>query len=128
MGMNVGASMTKPGESSIGELAPRPEGTNIKRLVIGFMPLRCAEGEEFVKAHIRFQDGELFFPVLDALVYEGDELTIGGRKILREKGKEFWIVSLRTAENPTSIERHVFTPNVHNEGRAPLLRASLSIV
>lgn len=103
--------MTKPGESSIGELTPRPEGTNIKRLVIGFTPFRFAEGEEVFKAHVRFQDGSLFFPVLDALVYKGDEFTVGGRKILREKGQEFWVVTLRTAENPTSIEGHMVTPN-----------------
>ena len=28
----------------------------------------------------------------------------------------------------TSTSRFILTPNVHNEGRAPLLRASLSIV
>lgn len=97
--------------SGIGELSPCTKDASIKRLVFSLLPIRCAEGDEFIKGHIRFQDGPLFFPVLDALIYQGDELFIGKRKIPREMGREFWIVSLRTAENPTSIEGHELTPN-----------------
>lgn len=99
-------------ELSIGETTPSMASANVKRLVIGFLPAPLAKGKEFIKAYVNFQDGELFFPVLDALVYEGDELFIGGRKIVREKGEEFWIVRRRTEEDPISFKSHNESPNV----------------
>ena len=71
-----------------------------KSLVIGCFPAPLAFGDEFYVAHVRFFDGDVFREACNALVYTGDELSIGGRQFIREKGDEFWIVRFRTEEDP----------------------------
>jgi hypothetical protein len=68
------------------------EGTRKKRIVIGFFPAHLTKGYKFLEAHIRFYDGEVFHCMLDVLVYSGDEFSISGEKLIREKVEEFWIV------------------------------------
>lgn len=97
---------------SIGEPTPSMASAKVKRLVVVFLPALLAKGKEFIKAYVSFQDGELFFPLLDALVYEGNELFIGGRKVVRKKGEEFWIVRRRAEEDPISFKSHSESPNV----------------
>ena len=91
--------------------APSLKGTREKRVVIGFLTPFSAEGEEFIKAHVRFDDGVLLHYVCDALIYTGDELSIGGREYLRKKGEELWIVSFRAEEDPGNTLSHYETPN-----------------
>ena len=105
--------------------APSLKGTREKRVVIGFFPADRAIGNEFLKAHVRFDDGVLLHYVCDALVYSGNELSIGGREYVRKKGEELWIVSFRTKENPRDGLVHGDTPNVKlrgspASGRVPL--------
>lgn len=99
--------------------APSLKGTRDKRVVIGFLAPFSAEGKEFIKAHVRFDDGALFNYICDALIYSGDEFVIGGKKSPRKKGEEFWIVSFRTEENPGDRLIHGETPNVPSNRRAP---------
>lgn len=92
--------------------APSLKGAREKRVVIGFLTPFSTEGEEFIKAHVRFDDGELFHYILDALIYTGDEISVGGRRIAREKGEKLWIVSFRTEESPGNRIVHSEIPNV----------------
>ena len=71
---------------------PDAKSNNVNKLVIGnfFAPL--AFGDKFHVADGRFFDGTVLHPLFNALVYTGDELVIDGRKFVREKGDEFWIV------------------------------------
>ena len=92
--------------------APSLKGTREKKVVIGFMPPFGAEGEEFTKAHDRFDDGVLLHYLCDALVYTGNEISIGGRRVAREEGEKLWIVSFGTEENPGNRLIHSETPNV----------------
>lgn len=78
--------------------APSLKGTRDNKVVIGYFPALLAEGKEFVKAYVRWDDGELLHFICNALVYNGDELFIGGRKIPRKKGEKFWIVSFSANE------------------------------
>lgn len=102
-------------ELSIRKVGPDVLAEEIQRLVIGFIPFSFAVGQPRFKATVRFQCGDLFFPILDALIYEGNEITVGGRRIELEKGQELWVVSLRTKEDPTCIERHANAPSVSEE-------------
>ncbi len=72
--------------------APNSKSDNVNKLVIGNFFAQRAFGNEFHVADGRFFDGKVFHPLFNALVYTGDELRIGGRKFVREKGDEFWIV------------------------------------
>jgi hypothetical protein len=102
--------------SGIGEISPDILAEQIKRLVIGYMPSGIAKGLPCLEATVSFQDGDLLFPILNALIYKGNELSIGGRSIALEERQELWIVNLRTKENPTRIERHNESPNVELRG------------
>jgi len=62
------------------------KGTREKRVVIKLFPFLCAEGDEFIKAHVRFDDGVLLHYVFDALVYVRNKLSIGGRKNVGKEG------------------------------------------
>jgi hypothetical protein len=100
--------------SGIGELSPSMKNTGLKCLVTGLFPARLAEGKEFLIADIRFQDGDLLFPVMNVLVYTGDELSITRRKYPREEGRELWIVDFRTAEKVLGVKRHGDAPNSYS--------------
>lgn len=84
-----------------------------KGAVIGYFPAPLTEGKEFVKAHVRFFDSDLFHFVCDALVYGGDELSIGGRKFFREKGKKFWIIAFNTEESELNGIGHGEAPKLN---------------
>lgn len=79
--------------------APSEKTTTHKGVVVGRFPAPNAIGNEFSRAHVRFADGHLLHPIFDALVYDGNELLVGGRKVIRQQGFEFWIVRLGAAEN-----------------------------
>jgi hypothetical protein len=116
----VGGSALSAGLGLIMEtIIPPPDKKRdlVNKLVIGtsFAPL--AFGHEFCIAHCGFFDGALLHPLFNALVYDGDEITIGGRKIIREKGDEFWIVRF-------SEERFVFNRLVQSESPNVELRGS----
>ena len=106
-------------------VAPSDKGAREKGVVIGWFPFLCAEGKEFFKAHVRFDDGSLLHYVCDALVYSGDELSIGGRKFPLKKGEEFWIVRFRTEEHPGDRFAQVDTSNVLAQRRAGFGRVRL---
>ena len=90
----------------------RPDelGEEVKRFVIGNMPAIFAPGLPCFEATVRFQCGDLFFTLLDALVYPGNEFDVGGRTIKLEKGQKLWIVNFRTKEDVTCLERHASSP------------------
>lgn len=96
----------------IGQSAPSAESASKKRVIVGVFPFLCAEGKEFFELDVRFQDGDLFHPILDGLLYIGDELSIGGRKFPRKEGYEFWVVRRGAKKEVVGIERHCDAPNV----------------
>jgi hypothetical protein len=94
------------------------ESARDKRVVVGLFPVLCAEGEEFIKAHVRFDDGLVFHHVLDSTVYAGDKFIIGGREITRQDGSELWIVRLGAKENPRDRLSHGNTSVLGEEMKA----------
>ena len=112
----LGVSAMDKTDLSLPIAAPSDKGAREKGVVIGWFPFLCAEGKEFFNAHVRFDDGSLLHYVCDALVYSGDELSIGGRKFPLKKGEEFWIVRFRTEEHPGDRFAQVDTSNVKLRG------------
>lgn len=94
-----------------GASVPSMEGARQKGVVIGYFAVRCAEGDEFIKAHARFYDGELFHHIFDATVYTGDKFTIGGREITRQGGEELWIVRFGAKKEEIVGGTHSEAPN-----------------
>ena len=97
---------------------PDAKSNNVNKLVIGnfFAPL--AFGDKFHVADGRFFDGTVFHPLFNALVYTGDELVIDGRKFVREKGDEFWIVRFTEEEFEFSRLVHDDAPEVVSNVKA----------
>ena len=97
--------------SGIRKARPDELGEEVKRFVIGHMPAMFAPGLPCLEATVRFQSGDLLFTLLDALVYPGDEFTVGSSTIKLKEGQKLWVVSFRTEENVTCLERHTSFPS-----------------
>ena len=111
----------EPGEAGLSSTAyvspgsdtPSQEGKSVQGLVIGYFPALLSVGEKFVEAHVRFRDDSgAFHRVFDALVYTGDELSIGGRKATKEPGTEVWIVRFGTKNLEPNWLVHDGAPSV----------------
>lgn len=96
--------------SGIRKIGPDELGEEVKRFVIKHMPPSFAPGLPCLEATVRFQCGDLLFILLDALVYPGDEFTVGGRTIKLEKGQKLWVVTFRAKEDVARLERHANSP------------------
>ncbi len=114
----VGGAGVLEDTGSLPVCAPSMESARDKRVVVGFFPVLCAEGDEFIKAHVRFDDGVVLHHVLDATVYTGDKFIVGGREIVRQDGAELWIVRLGAKENPRDRLSHGNTSVLGEEMKA----------
>ena len=96
------------------------ESALTKQIYIGHFPAFGAERDKFCKTNVRFFDGKLFHRIFDARVCLSNELSIGGREVILEKGEELWIVTRYTEKSVVNRLAHTDTPNVELSGpRAP---------
>ena len=117
---------TEPGDSRAGPAAgeqaeglrgellmTKMNGVSCPRLVIGLDAGLCAPGPEFFNACVGLFDGHSTRHLFDALVYTGDELRIGKRKISRAQGLQFCVLGFGDEENEADrIGRHIKTSNL----------------
>ena len=87
-----------------------------KRSVLFLIPPSITEGNIVWKGTFSFQHGNLLTALLDVTLHLTDEVTVDSRAIKLEKGQELWVVTRRTEEYTTSIERHSDSPSIKVTG------------
>ena len=105
---------------SIGQAGPDMLSEKIQRAVLGLMPFSFAEGNVVWKGTFSFQNGDSLIALLDVLVHQTNEFSVGSRSIRLEKGEELWVVRRRAEKDVTSMEH--MRSNVPHEPRASARR------